>query len=158
MSAFVSERDRSNAEAELVPIIGIPPIARASRDGVRQEKAGREEPEDAARIRLAAGQQAMLRLQPARADLRQHDDRLVRLHFLLWYAVSNSLPAHASRSPFRRRSVFPLVPVEVPRPGALSSSSSLLSESGTPVAYLIIHHPSVTLSRQMSTARTGRGK
>lgn len=61
---------------------------RRCRDGVRKEEAGREEPEDAARARLAAGQQGMLRLQPARADLRQHDDRLVRLHLLLWYAVS----------------------------------------------------------------------
>lgn len=61
-----------------------------ARDGVHEEEAGREEPEDAPRTGLAAGQQGMLRLQPARADLRQHDDRLVRLHLLLWYAVSSS--------------------------------------------------------------------
>lgn len=61
-----------------------------ARDGVHEEEAGREEPEDAPRTGLAAGQQGMLRLQPARADLRQHDDRLFRLHLLLWYAVSSS--------------------------------------------------------------------
>lgn len=61
-----------------------------ARDGVHEEEAGREEPEDAPRTGLAAGQQRVLRLQPARPDLRQHDDRLVRLHLLLWYAVSSS--------------------------------------------------------------------
>jgi len=57
-------------------------------DGIRKEETRREKSEDIARDRLAARQQGMLRLQPARADLRQHDDRLVRLHILLWYAVS----------------------------------------------------------------------
>jgi len=101
------------------PSIGLvyfsPPRAR---HGVREKEAGREELEDPARIGLAAGQQGVLRLQPARADLRQHDDRLVRLHLLLWYAVSNS--ASSLRGHPRKTS-----PVLVRRPRDRGSQSSI---------------------------------
>lgn len=96
---FVLEFRKAPVRPSVIRLAYLPPSR--ARHGVREEEAGWEELENSARIGFAAGQQGVLRLQPARADLRQHDDRLVRLHLLLWYAVSNSassLRSHPQRT------------------------------------------------------------
>lgn len=63
--------------------------ARFSQHGVeRQAEAGGETPQDAAGNDEFAPQQKVLRLRPARPDLRQHDRGLLRVHLMLRHPVS----------------------------------------------------------------------
>jgi len=55
----------------------------------REAKAGGKTPEDAAGNDEFGAQPKVLRLRPARPDLRQHDRGLVRLHVLLRHPVSH---------------------------------------------------------------------
>lgn len=70
----------------------------------REAKTGGKTPEDAAGNDEFSAQPKVLRLRPARPDLRQHDCGLVRLHVLLRHPVSHppvclSVCASLFRSP-----------------------------------------------------------
>lgn len=59
----------------------------------REAKAGGDPPEDAPGDDESSRESEVLRLRPARPDLRQHDGGLVRLHHLLGGPVSVLFPA-----------------------------------------------------------------